>query len=138
MTPLSTPATSPTPVSNCQRGRFITFGNTRSTDRRGIGGDALDVEVNVGSRGGDIPRRRHVLGRVSIDPASSRQLQATADASQVFEFSYDLEREGSGIRARMFAPRLGIAEDSATGGAAAALAATWRSALGNSEATCGG
>jgi hypothetical protein len=71
-----------TPVSKCQRGRFITFGNTRSTDRRGIRGDALDVEVNVGSRGGDIPRRRHVLGRVSIEPSSSRQLQATADASQ--------------------------------------------------------
>jgi trans-2,3-dihydro-3-hydroxyanthranilate isomerase len=67
-------------------------------------------------------RNRSVLGRVSVDHALSRNLQATAGASQVFAFSYDPEHEGSHIRARMFAPAFGIAEDPATGSAAAALA----------------
>jgi trans-2,3-dihydro-3-hydroxyanthranilate isomerase len=43
-------------------------------------------------------------------------------ASEVFVFSRDPELEGSSIRARMFAPALGIGEDPATGSAAAALA----------------
>jgi trans-2,3-dihydro-3-hydroxyanthranilate isomerase len=53
-----------------------------------------------------------------VEPAVSRSL----NAPQVFAFSYDPEREGSDIRARMFADGLGIAEDPATGSAAAALA----------------
>jgi trans-2,3-dihydro-3-hydroxyanthranilate isomerase len=67
-------------------------------------------------------RARSVLGRVSIDLASSRRIQAAAGASQVFAFSYDPERESSDIRARMFAPEFGIVEDPATGSAAAAFA----------------
>lgn len=43
-------------------------------------------------------------------------------ASGVFVFSMDAERPGSNVRARMFAPGLGIAEDPATGGAAVGLA----------------
>jgi trans-2,3-dihydro-3-hydroxyanthranilate isomerase len=66
-------------------------------------------------------RNREVLGQVSIDAASSRRLQATAGASQVFAFSYDPERENSDIRARMFAQEFGIIEDPATGSAAAAF-----------------
>ena len=42
--------------------------------------------------------------------------------SEVFVFAEDGERPGSNIRARMFAPGLGIAEDPATGSAAVALA----------------
>jgi trans-2,3-dihydro-3-hydroxyanthranilate isomerase len=67
-------------------------------------------------------RDRKVLARVSVDPAASRRLQATAGASQVFAFSYDPERESSDIRARMFAHEFGITEDPATGSAAAAFA----------------
>jgi trans-2,3-dihydro-3-hydroxyanthranilate isomerase len=42
--------------------------------------------------------------------------------SEVFLFATEAERPGSDIRARMFAPELGITEDPATGSAAAALA----------------
>jgi trans-2,3-dihydro-3-hydroxyanthranilate isomerase len=42
--------------------------------------------------------------------------------SGVFLFAMEAERPGSDVRARMFAPGLGITEDPATGGAAAALA----------------
>jgi trans-2,3-dihydro-3-hydroxyanthranilate isomerase len=65
---------------------------------------------------------RKVLARVSVDRAASRRLQESAGASQVFAFSYDPEREGSDIRARMFAEEFGIKEDPATGSAAAAFA----------------
>jgi trans-2,3-dihydro-3-hydroxyanthranilate isomerase len=43
-------------------------------------------------------------------------------AREVFLFSYDVERPGSALHARMFAPALGIGEDPATGAAATALA----------------
>jgi trans-2,3-dihydro-3-hydroxyanthranilate isomerase len=80
-------------------------------------------------------RDRSVLGRVSIDPASSRRLQAAAGASEVFAFSYDPERENSDIRARMFAPEFGIAEDPATGSAAAAFAGYLARRSGHKEGT---
>jgi trans-2,3-dihydro-3-hydroxyanthranilate isomerase len=67
-------------------------------------------------------RDRSVLAQVSIDPAASRKLQATAGISDVFAFSYDPEREDSDIRARMFAQEFTIIEDPATGSAAAAFA----------------
>jgi trans-2,3-dihydro-3-hydroxyanthranilate isomerase len=43
-------------------------------------------------------------------------------AREMFLFSYDVERPGSALHARMFAPALGIREDPATGAAATALA----------------
>jgi len=67
-------------------------------------------------------RDRSVLGQVSIDPASSRKLQATTGIAEVFAFCYNPEREDSDIRARMFAPEFGVVEDPATGSAAAAFA----------------
>jgi trans-2,3-dihydro-3-hydroxyanthranilate isomerase len=67
-------------------------------------------------------RDRSVLGRVSIDPAACRKLQATTGISDVYAFSYDPEREDSDIRARMFAQEFAIQEDPATGSAAAAFA----------------
>lgn len=67
-------------------------------------------------------RNRSVLGRVSVDPSISRKIRETAGSSEVFVFSYDPERPGSDVRARMFADGLGIAEDPATGSAAAAFA----------------
>jgi trans-2,3-dihydro-3-hydroxyanthranilate isomerase len=41
---------------------------------------------------------------------------------EMFVFSFEREREDSSLHARMFAPRLGIGEDPATGAAATALA----------------
>jgi trans-2,3-dihydro-3-hydroxyanthranilate isomerase len=76
-------------------------------------------------------RDRSVLGRVNIESSMSRQLHAP----QVFAFSYDPERAGSDIRARMFADGLGIAEDPATGSAAAALAGYLAERAGNEAGT---
>jgi trans-2,3-dihydro-3-hydroxyanthranilate isomerase len=67
-------------------------------------------------------RSRDVLRRVTIDPASSRKIEAATGAFQVYLFSYDPERESSDIRARMFVQEIGIIEDPATGSAAAAFA----------------
>jgi len=50
------------------------------------------------------------------------EIFAGCATSEVFLFATEGERPGSDIRARMFAPGIGIAEDPATGGAAAALA----------------
>jgi trans-2,3-dihydro-3-hydroxyanthranilate isomerase len=80
-------------------------------------------------------RNRSVLGQVSVDPAISRKIRATAGSAEVFAFSYDPEREGSDIRARMFAYGLGIAEDPATGSAAAALAGYLARRAGKEQGT---
>lgn len=66
-------------------------------------------------------RDRTVLARITINPVASRALQASVGASQLFVFCHDPEREDSNIRARMFAPELGVAEDPATGSAVAAF-----------------
>jgi trans-2,3-dihydro-3-hydroxyanthranilate isomerase len=42
--------------------------------------------------------------------------------SEVFVFTEEGERPGSNVRARMFAPNIGVAEDPATGSAAVGLA----------------
>jgi trans-2,3-dihydro-3-hydroxyanthranilate isomerase len=78
---------------------------------------------------------RSVLGRVSIDSSVSRKIRATAGSSEVFAFSYDPERPGSDIRARMFADGLGIAEDPATGSAAAAFAGYLATRAGKQDGT---
>jgi trans-2,3-dihydro-3-hydroxyanthranilate isomerase len=80
-------------------------------------------------------RNRRVLERISVDSAVSRKIRATAGSSEVFVFSYDPEREGSSIRARMFADGLGIAEDPATGSAAAALAGYLAQRAGQEQGT---
>ena len=80
-------------------------------------------------------RNRSVLGRISVDPAISRKVRAAAGSAEVFAFSYDPEREGSDIRARMFAEGLGVAEDPATGSAAAALAGYLTQRAGSAQGT---
>jgi len=67
-------------------------------------------------------RDRAAVGRARIDPARWDRLLAGWWASEVFVFAFDPELEGSSIRARMFAPRLGVGEDPATGSAVSALA----------------
>lgn len=72
-------------------------------------------------------RDRGVLARVGVDLARWRELLASAWAPHVYVFSRDAA-SGADIRARMFAPAMGITEDPATGGAAAAFAGylAWR------------
>lgn len=67
-------------------------------------------------------RDRQALARCRLNLADWSRHLASAWAQHVFVYAFDAEREGSELRARMFAPALGIPEDPATGGAAAALA----------------
>jgi len=67
-------------------------------------------------------RNREVLGRVRLDMAEWSREVARSWAPHVYVFCRDPELPGSDIRARMFAPALGIPEDPATGGAVAPLA----------------
>jgi trans-2,3-dihydro-3-hydroxyanthranilate isomerase len=66
-------------------------------------------------------RDRNALKRARVKPDRWDAILKASWAPEVFLFSRDPEREGSHIRARMFAPGLGIGEDAATGSAAAAL-----------------
>ncbi len=61
-----------------------------------------------------------VLARVSVDLARWRQMIANTWAEDVYVFCAGEEERT--MRARMFAPAMGIAEDPATGSAAAAFA----------------
>ncbi len=68
-------------------------------------------------------RDRNALARAGIDIELWRATVGGYWTQQVFIFCRDPELEGSSIRARMYAPEFGIAEDPATGSAAAALGA---------------
>jgi trans-2,3-dihydro-3-hydroxyanthranilate isomerase len=63
-------------------------------------------------------KNRGALSRVRLNTLVWEQETTNAWAREVYAFA----REGNQIFARMFAPRLGISEDPATGAAAAALA----------------
>ena len=67
-------------------------------------------------------RDRRALGQVRIDPAAWARTLKNYWAPHVYAFCLDPETPGAHVRARMFAPALGIAEDPATGAAATALA----------------
>jgi len=64
---------------------------------------------------------RDAVDRSQLDHAAWRGLLADSWASQVHVFAGELE-DGGELYARMYAPAFGIAEDPATGAAAAALA----------------
>lgn len=66
-------------------------------------------------------RDRAALARARIDASHLEAVLARRGHSEVVVFCRDPERPGSDFRARMFAPGLGIVEDPATGGAAAAF-----------------
>jgi trans-2,3-dihydro-3-hydroxyanthranilate isomerase len=66
-------------------------------------------------------RDRDVLARAAIDPQRWHETLNAYWTQEVFIFSRDPELPGSSIRARMYAPGVGIAEDPATGSACAAL-----------------
>jgi trans-2,3-dihydro-3-hydroxyanthranilate isomerase len=67
-------------------------------------------------------RDRAVLARAKPDSAAWSKVLNGAWTSEAFVFCRDPELPGSHIRARMFAPDLGVFEDPATGSAAAAFA----------------
>lgn len=66
-------------------------------------------------------RNRAALGRARMQRDLWEKHLAASAGPQVFVFCHDPELPGSNIRARMFAPAMGIEEDPATGAAASAL-----------------
>ena len=67
-------------------------------------------------------RDRAALARAAPDSAAWSKILKGQWASDVYVFCRDPELPGSHLRARMFAPELGVTEDPATGSAAAAFA----------------
>lgn len=67
-------------------------------------------------------RDRSVLGRAAIVTERWQSVLSQWWATEVLVLCRDPERSDSDLRARMFAPAMGIAEDPATGAAAAAVA----------------
>ena len=87
-----------------------------------MGGTWSPQSISVGVPFLFVPvRDRNVLKRARVKPDRWEAILKASWAPEVFVFSRDPEREGSHIRARMFAPGLGIGEDAATGSAAASL-----------------
>ena len=66
-------------------------------------------------------RNRDALARASLETSLWKEVLANYWAPHLFLLTRDPERAGSDLRARMFAPAMGIAEDTATGAAATAL-----------------
>ena len=66
-------------------------------------------------------RDRGAVGRARLRSDLWAERLAGTWAPQVYVFARDPELPGSDVRSRMFAPAMGISEDPATGGAAAAL-----------------
>jgi trans-2,3-dihydro-3-hydroxyanthranilate isomerase len=67
-------------------------------------------------------RNRNAIQRVKLNLEQWQNLLSNAWASAVYVFCFEPELKGSDVRARMFAPNMGIVEDPATGSAAAAFA----------------
>ena len=67
-------------------------------------------------------RDRAALARVNVDAARWRTALADFWSKEIFAFCHEPEGTAANVRARMFAPGLGIVEDPATGSAAAAFA----------------
>jgi len=88
-----------------------------------LGGDWGMEAVSCGVPFLFVPLRgREALARIRLDRQRYDQVLAPYWAREAFLFCFEPERAGSDLRARMFAPYMGIAEDPATGAAATALA----------------
>jgi trans-2,3-dihydro-3-hydroxyanthranilate isomerase len=94
----------------------------------GLAADRVSAELrpaswSSGVRFALVPLRdADALAAIQLDLAAWRELMADAWAKPVYAFALDDPRRGREIRARMFAPSLGMAEDPATGAAAVAIA----------------
>lgn len=88
-----------------------------------IGGDWSPQGSSCGVPFLFVPLRdRSVLARARLDLPRWERTLGGWWARELFLFCHDPERPGSDLRARMFAPGLGVGEDPATGAAASALA----------------
>jgi trans-2,3-dihydro-3-hydroxyanthranilate isomerase len=67
-------------------------------------------------------RDRKAVSAARVKMDAWEEVFAGGGTSEIVVFSMDGEQPGSDVHARMFAPRIGIPEDPATGGAAVALA----------------
>ena len=67
-------------------------------------------------------RDRQAVARARIKPDRYDSIVRNADSEKVFVFAVDAEQPGHDVRARMFAPRIGVPEDPATGSACVTLA----------------
>lgn len=89
--------------------------------------DLLDSEYSPQAISCGVPflfipvRSRADLARIRVDHKLWQSLLGDWWAREMFVFAFDPELPGSDLRARMFAPALGIPEDPATGAAATAL-----------------
>lgn len=79
--------------------------------------------------------RGEALARARVDPARWEARLAGWWAPHLYVISYDPELSGPEVRARMFAPAMGIPEDPATGAAASALAGYLAERTGAAEGT---
>ena len=87
-----------------------------------LGGHFSPQSVSCGLPFLFVPLRdRDAVKRSRIRTDQWERTLGNAWASMIFVFSRDPEREGSDIRARMFAPGISVPEDPATGSACAAL-----------------
>jgi trans-2,3-dihydro-3-hydroxyanthranilate isomerase len=121
---------------------FLQFVTARLPEQLGVAPDAAGLASILGLEEQDIVRvpytaqtwscgvpflfvpvkDRAALARAQPNMSSWREVMKSAKTSQVFVYCRQPELPGSHFRARMFAPELGIIEDPATGGAAAAFA----------------
>jgi trans-2,3-dihydro-3-hydroxyanthranilate isomerase len=80
-------------------------------------------------------RDKEALRRVRVNREQWERSFASYWAPHLYVFVYDAELSSSSLRARMFAPALGIEEDPATGAAATALAGYLGARDGRADAT---
>jgi trans-2,3-dihydro-3-hydroxyanthranilate isomerase len=87
------------------------------------GGDWQPQSVSCGVPFLVIPvRDREALGRARLNSSLWEEVLQGTWAPHLYLITRDAELPGSSVRARMFAPAMGIVEDPATGAAASALA----------------
>jgi trans-2,3-dihydro-3-hydroxyanthranilate isomerase len=87
-----------------------------------LDGDMLAQSVSCGTPFLFVPLRdRATVGRARINLDLWESTLRGYVTNKVFVFAMEAERPGSDVRARMFAPGIGVAEDPATGSAAVAL-----------------
>ena len=86
-------------------------------------GDDRPMAVSCGVPFLIVPLRNlESLGRAKLDRETWENTLQDSWAPHIYAFAYEAETEGADLRARMFAPAMGIEEDPATGAAASALA----------------
>jgi trans-2,3-dihydro-3-hydroxyanthranilate isomerase len=87
-----------------------------------LSGDMTPEAVSCGTAFLFVPvRDRNAVGRARVKLDQFEAALNKYFTAKVFLFAMDGERPGSDVRARMFAPSIGVTEDPATGGAAVAL-----------------